>query len=99
MLHSKALRAVRLSLLVFSTGLVLTDHCANKWTDLAVNGVAPQYTARGQVIEIRMPLHLFQRRQLCFAQSGAGTTMGAVAFRRDRGKASQVTSFAGRKNR
>ena len=67
MLYAETLCAVRLALLVFGTGLVLTDHRADKWTDLAVNGIAPQYTARGQVVKIRMPLHLFERRQLCFA--------------------------------
>lgn len=59
MRHSDALCAVRLLLLVFGTGLVLTDHGADKCSGLAVNRVAPQYTARGQIIEIRMPLHLF----------------------------------------
>ena len=41
MLHLEALCTVRLSLLVFGTCLMLTDHRANKWTDLAVYGVAP----------------------------------------------------------
>ena len=41
MLHAKALRPVRLSLLECSTGLVLTEYRADECTGLAVNRVAP----------------------------------------------------------
>ena len=41
MLHSEALCAVRLMLLVFGTDLVLADHRVDECTGLAVNGVAP----------------------------------------------------------
>jgi hypothetical protein len=41
MLHSESVCALRLVLLVFDTCVMLTDHRADKWTDLAVDCVAP----------------------------------------------------------
>jgi hypothetical protein len=86
-------------LVLLGTHRALVNYIADKCTRLAVNGVLAQSASGGEVVKVRMPLHLFERGKLGFTQADAGTMVRAVFIWRDGRQARQITAFARRKNR
>ena len=99
LLYQNQLVAVPMPLMLLGTHRVLVNHIADKCTRLAVDGVLAQSAAGGEVIKVRMSLHLLERGKLGFTQADASTMMRAVFLWRDGRQARQITPLAGRKHR
>jgi hypothetical protein len=69
LLHQNQLVAVPMPLMLPGTHRVLVNHIADKCTRLPANGVLAQSASGGEVVKVRMPLHLLERGKLGFIEA------------------------------
>lgn len=96
-LHQIVIYALRQSSSLFDLSLVLAEHLADKCARLPANGVPAQHAPSSKIVEVSVPLHLFERGEMRLGQCRASSKVGAICLWRDRGKVRRMVALARRK--